>query len=154
MLLGIYAFPNFRGLRVLDTMPAYSAHGRLFRNDVVSRVTVDGVSVYPTRSFQQFEFAKDRIGPNTPAALEVFRPGQGYIYLWVEFVPVGGPALQTLRSGAPAAAPMMKARVMTEKEKPGAARLFNGRNKGPGAPKAPRPRRRINTSRAANLFGR
>lgn len=144
MLLGIYAFPNFRGLRVLDTMPEYSAHGKLFRGDVVTRVTADGVNVYRTRSFQQFEFAKDQIGPNTPAALEVLRPGRGYIYLWVEFIPVGGQA----------AAATVRARVMTEKEKPGASKLFNrSSNKLPSEnrPQSPRPQ---NRNRAANLFGR
>ncbi len=145
MLLGIYAFPNAQGLRVTGTMPEYSAHGKLFRNDVLVRVTADGVDIYSTQSFQQFEYAKDRIGPNMPAALEVFRPGQGYIYLWVEFIPVGG------QIGVAAA---MQARVMTEQQKPGAAQLFKRSRNSASPPSSSQPPRRGNFGRAANLFGR
>ena len=157
MLLGIYAFPNYQGLRVTGTMPEYSAHGKLFRNDVLTRVTADGVNMFPTKSLPQFEFAKDQIGPNRPAALEVFRPGQGYIYLWVEFIPVGGQA-------GPAA---MKAMIMTEAQKPGAARMFQPSKAHPQPGKLPAPIEKILppgftqpqpgtdwVRNAANLFGR
>ncbi len=144
MLLGIYAFPNAHGLRVTSTMPEYSAHGKLFPHDVLTRVTADGVNLYPTRSFGQFEFAKDRIGPNTPAALEVFRPGEGYIYLWVEFIPVGGQI----------GVATVEARVMTEQQKPGAANLFRqGRNNPPRPGNPPKPNRG-SLGGAADLFGR
>ena len=144
MLLGIYAFPNYQGLRVTRTMPEYSAHGKLFRNDVLTRVTADGVNVFTTRSMDQFEYAKDQIGPNTPASLEVFRPGVGYIYLWVEFIPVGGEI----------GVASVKARMMTEQQKPGASRLFQrAPNKSfrPDNSRSPRPSR---TNGAADLFGR
>lgn len=153
MLLGIYAFPNYQGLRVVSTMPDYSAHGKLFRDDVLIRVTADGDTIYPTRNIHQLEYAKDRIGPNVPAALEVFRPGVGYVYLWVEFIPVDG------QIGV-AAAPRVKARIMTEAQKPGAARLFNrSRNNPPGSPKPPqfnngRSPNRGNSNGAAGLFGK
>ena len=38
MLLGVYALENWRGLRITDTIPGYSAHGRLFPNDVLIQV--------------------------------------------------------------------------------------------------------------------
>lgn len=118
MLLGIYAFPTWKGLRVTTTIPGYSAEGRLYRHDVLRRVTADGVAMYRTRNLWQLEHAKERIGPYRPAALEVFRPGHGLIYLWVEFRPVGGgPAAR----GAPA---RMEAKIMTEAERPGARALF------------------------------
>lgn len=124
MLLGVYAFPNYQGLRVTGTMHGYSAEGRLFPGDVMRRVTADGIQMFQTRSLGQFEFAKDQIGPYRPAALEVFRPGHGLIYLWVEFRPIGG--APALRSGAPV---QMQARIMTEQERPGARAMFRG---GPG----------------------
>lgn len=118
MLLGIYAFPTWKGLRVTNTIPGYSAEGRLYRHDVLRRVTADGVAMYRTRNLWQLEHAKERIGPYRPAALEVFRPGHGLIYLWVEFRPVGGgPAAR----GVPA---RMEAKIMTESERPGARALF------------------------------
>ena len=115
MLLGVYAFENWQGLRITGTIPGYSAHGKLFRNDVLLGVTTDGLTVYPTKSLSQIERAKDMIGPFTPAALEVWRPGFGYEYFWVEFRPVGGVAARAHGQKA-----QMKARIMTEKEKPGA----------------------------------
>lgn len=118
MLLGIYAFPNQMGLRVTSTMPGYSAHGTLFPNDVLTRVTADGINIFETRSLAHFEYAKDQIGPNRQAALEVFRPGQGYIHLWVEFIPVGGGA------GVAASKSAVKAQMWSPQQKPGAERLF------------------------------
>lgn len=112
------------------TMPEYSAHGKLFRDDVLVRVTADGVNMFPTQSLPQFEFAEDQIGPNRPAAWEVFRPGQGYIYLWVEFIPVGGQI---------GAAVTMKANEMTESQKPGASSLFHAGKKGVQPQPKPRP---------------
>lgn len=124
MLLGVYAFSNYHGLRVTGTIHGYSAQGRLFAGDVLKRVTADGINVYPTRSHGQIEFAKDQIGPFQPAALEIFRPGVGTMYLWVEFQPVGGAVAYSV-SGAPQSQPQQfKAKIFTEKEKPGAAKLF------------------------------
>ena len=127
MLLGVYAFPNYQGLRVTGTIHGYSAHGKLFRGDVLKRVTADGLTVYPTRSHGQIEYAKDQIGPFQPAALEVFRPGVGFIYLWVEFQPVGGVAAYSVDSTPQPQ--QYKARIFTEKEKPGAALLFKKQQK-------------------------
>ena len=144
MLLGIYAFPNWQGLRVTGTIPGYSANGRLFRDDVLVRVAADDGRVFETQTRWQLEYAKDQIGPYRPAALEVNRPGIGMIYLWVEFQPIGGAAQQyqhdqfspsaaasSTRSfaadSAPAAAPRkMEAKIFTEQERPGARALFNG----------------------------
>ena len=125
MLLGVYAFPNYLGLRVTGTISGYSAEGRIFRNDVLLRVTADGQNVYPTRNHHEIEFAKDQIGPFQQAALEVYRPGVGNVYLWVEFRPVGlDPAAYALRSADPQQPIQMEARILTEREKPGASRLF------------------------------
>jgi hypothetical protein len=129
-LLGVYAFENFRGLRITDTIPGYSAEGRLFAGDVLMQATTDGSDVFSIRTMAEFEFAKDQIGPNTPAAIEVFRPGVGRIYFWVEFMPVGGGAgvhaYSTDGPVAAAAAPRMKAQFKTEVERPGARALFSG----------------------------
>ena len=123
MLLGVYAFPNYNGLRVTGTMHGYSADGRLFRGDVLKRVTADGIHIYPTYSHNQIEFAKDQIGPFQTASLEIFRPGVGIMYLWVEFQPVGGAVAYTV-NGQPKPQ-QYKAKILTEQEKPGAAKLFN-----------------------------
>lgn len=145
MLLGIYAFPNQYGLRVTSTMPGYSAHGTLFANDVLTRVTADGETIYETRSLAHFEFAKDRIGPNRPAALEVFRPGQGYIHMWVEFIPVGGGI------GVAGQKSTVKAQMWSPQQKPGAERLFQRRpNRRP--PRNSRPGNSSSTSDAGSLF--
>lgn len=119
MLLGVYAFENWQGLRLTGTIPGYSAHGKLFRNDVLLRVTPNGNDIYSVKSHGQIEYAKDQIGPNRLASLEVFRPGEGLIYFWVEFRPVGGAAQYR-------AAREVEVRVMTENEKPGARALFRG----------------------------
>jgi len=129
MLLGVYAFPIWHGLRVTGTIPGYSAHGRLYSGDVLKRVTADGINIYPTRNLWQLEHAKQQIGPYQWASLEVWRPGVGMTYFWVEFRPVGGMAACRTKSGAPA---QMKARIMTEKEKPGAAALFQQGGMHPG----------------------
>ena len=154
MLLGVYAFENFRGLRITDTIPGYSAEGRLFADDVLLQATTDGVDVYSIRTMPAFEFAKDRIGPNTPAAIEVFRPGVGRIYFWVEFTPVGGGVR------AYGAAPQMKAQFKTEAERPGARALFNGGQGGSnrefnGNDSDVRPQRpQVGQGNPGSLFGR
>jgi len=122
MLLGIYAFPNWEGLRVTGMIPGYSADGRIFPNDLLLRVTADGVTFYETKNLWQIENAKDQIGPFRPAALEIFRPGHGLTYLWVEFQPVGGPVAYS-QQGGPV---RMQAKIMTETERPGARALFQG----------------------------
>ena len=156
LLLGIYAYSNSQGLKVTGTIPGYSAQGRLWKGDVLLRVTTDGFNMYPVRNHWQIEFAKDQIGPNQQAALEIYRPGFGYEYLWVEFIPVGG---------GPVAAygvqpkTQMKARIFTEQEKPGAAAMFkkSGNQPGFGMPKPsggfPLPGNQASNG-AASLFGR
>lgn len=136
LLLGIYAYRSPSGLRVTGTIPGYSAQGRLFRNDVLLRVTAGG-PIYSVRSHHQIEFAKDQIGPFTPAALEIWRPHVGRVYLWVEFTPIGG--IHAYSEGQPV---KMKAKIMTEQEKPGAARLFQKAEQGgmvPGPAPQPQP---------------
>jgi hypothetical protein len=159
MLLGVYAFENFRGLRITGTIPGYSAEGRLFAGDVLLQATVDGSEVHSIRTMGEFEWAKDQIGPNTPAAIEVWRPGVGKIYFWVEFLPVGGGAgIHAYQSddGEQAAAPKMKAQFKTEAERPGARALFNGGNGGAfngGDQVAPPPVAR-GRGNPGSLFGR
>jgi len=127
MLLGVYAFENFRGLRIVDTIPGYSAEGRLFPGDVLMQATTDGSQLFCIRTLAEFEFAKDQIGPNTPAAIEVFRPNVGKIYFWVEFMPVGGGAgVHAYSTDDAPLQPRMKAQFKTEAERPGARAMFNG----------------------------
>lgn len=127
MLLGVYAFENWQGLRVTDTIPGYSAHGRLFANDVLLQATTDGVDVYCIKTMDEIEWAKDQIGPSTPAAIEFYRPGVGLTYAWVEFQPIGGGVMAYSQEGvAIMAQPQLKAKFFLESEKPGAKLLFQG----------------------------
>ena len=87
MLLGINGFENYRGLRVTSTIPGYSAEGRIFAGDVLTRVS-DGNQTFSARTFHAFEMAKDIIGTDRWASLELIRPGIGPVYLWVQFTPV------------------------------------------------------------------
>ncbi len=142
MLLGVYAFSNSMGLRVTGTIAGYSAEGRLFRNDVLLRATEDGQTIYPIRNHQEIERAKNQLGPGTPVAVEMLRPGIGLVYMWVEFQPVGGAAAYSKAEAG--AAPRMKAEFKTEMEKPGARALFGGGNHGgvrplPETPRKPQP---------------
>ena len=68
MLLGVYVFENQYGLRLTGTIPGYSAEGRLFPGDVLLQATTDGQTMYSIRTRQEIEWAKDQIGPFTPAA--------------------------------------------------------------------------------------
>lgn len=119
MLLGVRAFPNARGLRVVDTIPGYPAEGRIFAGDVLIRVS-DGVNTFPVRTSRQIERAKDLIGPYQRVALELYRPYVGNVYLWVTFVPVGGSV--HARGGEEVYA----AEIQTEEELPGAEAFFFG----------------------------
>jgi hypothetical protein len=141
MLLGVYAFENWQGLRVTDTIPGYSAHGRLFANDVLLQATTDGVNVYCIKTMDEIEWAKDQIGPNTPAAIEFYRPGVGLTYAWVEFQPIGGGVMAYSQEGvAIMAQPQLKAKFFLESEKPGAKLLFEGGKIGfPGPKPMPNP---------------
>jgi hypothetical protein len=117
LLLGIYAYENWQGLRVTSTMPGYSADGRLFGGDVLLRATTDGFNIYNIGTHWGMENAKDQIGPYTPAAIEFWRPGVGLQYAWVEFMPIGG-GVQAFNKK------QMKAEFKLESEKPGAKALF------------------------------
>lgn len=127
MLLGVYAFENYRGLRITGVIPGYSAHGRLRAHDVLLRVS-DGDAIYPVRTHAQIEHAKDEIGPYREAVLEFYRPRQGVKYMWVTFVPVDeGPHLH-------AAAPRARAEFKTEDEQPGASDFFHKASPRQGRP--------------------
>jgi hypothetical protein len=125
-LLGVYVYQTWQGLRVISTIPGYSAHGRLFTNDVLMRLS-DGTSVYPIRSLWDLEMAKTNIGAYRWAALEYYRPGWGTMYAWVTFTPVGGVAAYR-EDGVQ---PQMKAEFKTEQEKPGAREFFHGQGAAP-----------------------
>jgi hypothetical protein len=90
LLLGVFATPSKWGLRVAGVIPNTPAEGVLRTNDKIVRVT-DGTKIFVTPSILAMENAKDQIGMNVPAALEVVRPGQGFVYLWVTFIPVEPP---------------------------------------------------------------
>jgi hypothetical protein len=139
MLLGVYVFENQYGLRVTGTIPGYSAEGRLFPGDVLMQATTDGQTMYSIRTRQEIEWAKDQIGPFTPAAIEVWRPNQGLLYFWVTFQPVEmGPAAAAMARSS-SAPRQMKAQFQTEREKPGAKALFQSRTGG-GSPQSPKVR--------------
>lgn len=131
MLLGVYAFPNHRGLRITGTIPGFSAQGRLFRDDVLLRATSAGMPVYSIRTHHEIEYAKEQIGPFREAAIEFWRPGVGLMYAWVEFSPVNvAPRMHSapggVRGNAAPAQRQYKAEFKLESEKPGARRMFQG----------------------------
>ncbi|MEZ6126270.1 MAG: hypothetical protein R3C49_24345 [Planctomycetaceae bacterium] len=102
LLLGVYASPAHGGMRVTSTIPGYSAEGRLFPGDVLLRTTIDGWQMYRLRTHYEMENAKSAIGAGQQAALEIYRPGEGLIYAWVEFTPIYGPATAySVQSGQP-----------------------------------------------------
>ena len=157
MLLGVYATPGQGGMRITSTIPGYSAQGRLFPGDVLMRATVDGWTMYNLRSHWEMENAKMAIGANRDAGIEVWRPGQGYVYFMVQFTPIHAPAA----AGAPMARSQQTygAQFRTESEKPGARALFQRRGNGsqqqggfPGQTST--PGRTSSTNSAARLFGR
>ncbi|MCA9081415.1 MAG: hypothetical protein KDA58_12700 [Planctomycetaceae bacterium] len=134
LLLGIYATPGNGGMRVSSTIPGYSAEGRLQPGDVLMRATVDGFTIYQLRSHFEMENTKTAIGPNREAAVEVWRPGVGMLYAWVEFTPIAGPAATAVRSyGAQFKMETEKggARAMFQKQRPGQVVPFpNTQNNG------------------------
>lgn len=151
LLIGVYAAPGNGGMRVTDTIPGYSAEGRLYPGDVLLRTTTDGNTVFRLRSTYEMENAKIAIGPNQTAAVELWRPGVGLIYAWVEFTPIAGPAAVY---GAPAPC---KAEFRMESERPGARQLFErkGQLRRPESfESAPRPQVNLGSDRASLLFGR
>lgn len=161
LLLGVYANASYEGMRVTGTIPGYSAVGKLFPGDVLVQATTDGVQIHRLTSHYALENAKMAIGPNRPAAIEIYRPGQGYIYAWVEFSPLYGPALTyTTKSGRRVTKPATnnKAIFKMEKEKPGARQLFRRSSRKPGGttvrPNPTRPRRPTGRQDAARLFGK
>ncbi len=90
MLLGVYAQTTQGGLTITDTIPGYSAAGRLFAGDILLQATAAGMPTFSIRSHQDMENAKSQIGPFREAAIEFFRPGVGNQYAWVTFKPIGG----------------------------------------------------------------
>lgn len=126
LLLGIYASPGYGGMRVTSTIPGYSAEGRLQHGDVLLRATVDGLTMYRLRTTYEMENTKMAIGPNREAALEIWRPGIGMIYAWVEFTPINGPAMMSPFGGVAAdvAPGPAKAQFRMESEKGGARQMF------------------------------
>lgn len=167
LLLGVYANASYDGMRVTGTIPGYSAVGRLYAGDVLVRATTDGVTVYDLKSHWAMENAKSAIGPNRPAAIEIFRPGQGYLYAWVEFSPLSGPAMTYSMQGGRSSAPAAKGKAIfkMESEKSGARQLFSrsprtsGRISTPTPPRttqrppATRPQPIHGDRSAAKLFG-
>jgi hypothetical protein len=105
MLLGVYARTTHDGLKIVGTIPGYSAEGRLFPGDVLLRATATEMPVLSIRSHSLMEQAKSRIGPFREAAVEFFRPGAGLMYAWVTFEPIDGDAHPHLHGPQPAFGP-------------------------------------------------
>jgi hypothetical protein len=141
-------------MKISSLIPGYTAEGRLYPGDINKRATVDGNTIYSTRSHYELENAKRAIGPNRDAALEIYRPNQGLIYVWVQFTPLYGPAA----AAAPAGTKAYGAQYKTEKEKPGARNLFRKKSGGlkkPGFTSGrPQPSKPKSTNGAARLFGK
>ncbi|MEP3478704.1 MAG: hypothetical protein ABJZ55_05610 [Fuerstiella sp.] len=166
LLLGVYANASYDGMRVTGTIPGYSAVGRLFPGDVLVRATTDGVVVHELRSHYAMENAKSAIGPHRPAAIEIYRPGQGYLYAWVEFSPLSAPTVTYSRQSGQRSAPAAsgnKAIFKMESEKQGARQLFQRTPRKPAQlntrPRTTQPRKLPGNPApgqrdAAKLFGR
>lgn len=155
LLLGVYCQPCSNGMKVNSTIPGYTAEGRLFPGDILKRATIDGYNIYNLRSHYEMERTKTTIGANREAAMEIYRPGQGMIYVWVQFTPLYGPAA-TSATGQK----QYGAQFKTEREKPGARAMFQKSSSGNvgggvrgGTPVNP-PRNNNNSGGAAKLFGR
>ncbi|MEQ9407865.1 MAG: hypothetical protein RIK87_09055 [Fuerstiella sp.] len=146
MLLGIYSEPCSGGMRVNSLIPGYTAEGRLYPGDILKRATVDGLTIHRTRSHYEMENTKRAIGPNRDAALEIYRPGQGLVYVWVQFTPLYGPAAAGTKA--------FGARYKTEAEKPGARALFQNGRSGGGNPFSGGSPGRNSGGGAARLFGK
>ena len=128
MLLGIYGNASQQGMRVTSTIPGYSAVGRLQPGDVLQRATVDGNTMYYLRSHYEMERTKMAIGANRDAAIEIYRPGYGLIYAWVQFTPLTGPAAASTTGKK-----QFGARFKLESEKPGARSMFRRSDSGGGS---------------------
>jgi hypothetical protein len=76
------------GLRVNFTIPGSSAYGVLLPGDVLHGGW-DGTRYVPLLTLADLEVFKARVGPARYAALQVYRPGVGYDYVWVNFTRVG-----------------------------------------------------------------
>lgn len=156
MLLGVYASPSKGGMQVQNTIPGYSAQGRLFSGDVLMRATTDGWQVYNLRSTYEMETAKMAIGPNREAALEIWRPGVGMIYAWVEFTPIAAPAAAYTVNGQrmQRSTGQSKAKFRMESEKPGARQLFQRRGQTRSPRSNPTVQKQQNRRTAESLFRR
>ena len=89
LLLGAYLEDIEGGLQVKSTLPGSPASQVLKPGDVLRRVSVLGQPTRKLDTLHQFEYAKQEIGPNRQAALEIVRPGQGTDYVWVTFRTAG-----------------------------------------------------------------
>lgn len=159
LLLGIYATPSHGGMRVSDTIPGYSAHGRLYPGDILMRAAIEDGPVYSLRTHYEMENAKIAIGSGREAGVEIWRPGYGMIYAWVEFTPIYGPAAAYSVSGGQKTQPRSKALFKMESEKPGARHLFqNSSSSGFRSSSRPTPQtgtpRQSPSRSAASLFDR
>lgn len=156
MLLGIYSTPSNGGMRVQSLIPGYSAQGRLFPGDILMRATVDGTNIFHTRSHYEMENTKRSIGANRDAAIEIYRPNQGYIYVWVQFTPLSGPTAASTMARSTNASKTYGAQFKTESEKPGARAMFQRSGSPSTSPVQSRVQIPNGTSSngAAKLFGR
>ncbi len=161
MLLGIYSTPSQGGMRVQSLIPGYSAQGRLFPGDILMRATVDGSMIYNMRSHYEMENTKRAIGANRDAAIEIYRPGYGLQYVWVQFTPLYSPAAAGMARSS-SGTRSYGAQFKTEREKPGARALFQ-RSGSRGSSTINQPQIRVPQQRtpqrsggngAAQLFGR
>lgn len=50
LLLGIYTYSDWYVMRVVNTIPGYSLDGRLFKNNELLRLSVDGYAIYPVHN--------------------------------------------------------------------------------------------------------
>ena len=154
LLLGVYCQPCSNGMKVTSTIPGYTAEGRLFPGDILKRATIDGYNIYNLRSHYEMERSKTAIGANREAAMEIYRPGQGLIYVWVQFTPLYGPAATSATGHK-----QYGAQFKTEREKPGARAMFqkSGSAGGSGGVRSGTPRNSsgsTSSNGAARLFGR
>lgn len=83
LLLGVYLTDVEAGLQVERTVAGSPASNALREGDIIRRISAMGQPVRILNTINQLEYAKQAIGPDRQAVLEVYRPGEGTQFIFV-----------------------------------------------------------------------
>ena len=87
LLLGVNVSPVPKGLLVATTIPYTPADGVLYRGDILRFMTAYGHPVYSVQRLSHLEKAKEAIGQNQDAFLEILRNGNR-MFFKISFLPI------------------------------------------------------------------